>query len=424
MDNKKLEEKISGMDLNSIYNTSPKALKELTNDFCEKLVRLLMMKAKSINDQKGLLKYIKNAYGLWQKKTRIMWSEHPMMGGYPEYFDTMEANIDSDRYITTSGSVPVGSTEYYQFMSQQEVSKSSDTYSKEMVDAAIAAVKAQIPHFEYDQQNEKLSIVYGENKGKVNLDEVIEKKTKDVVNKQLEEIASTDADIDEMFVDIYGKDLVDQVNKEMKEEEKIDDYEDTAEFPPQTSQMPQAPKSSGQDEIEEEEWDDTFDNIFNKKVRPQEIKKTIEKVKSEKIKDRRFYYVAYRILKFIKWIPVEIAESDYLRWINCHFERGWENNKSQKKAFLFNLEGTVKRLNDLHPSEWKDDSLYGNLGKHYRLLAISFKNAFTYTMIDKKPVGDSESYEHLKDRVEFLSGAREYHGTLWAPDEAYINDGK
>lgn len=198
----------------------------------------------------------------------------------------------------------------------------------------------------------------------------------------------------------------------------------TAEIPPQTPHIPQTPKGSGQEEIEEEEWDDTFDYIFDERVRPQEIKRTIETVKSEKVKDRRFHYVAYRILKVIKWIPVEISESDYLRWINCHFKCGWENNKNQKKAFLFNLEGTVKKLDDLHPSEWKDDSLYGKLGKHYRLLAISFKNAFTYTMIDKKPIGDSESYEHLKDRVEFLSGAREYHGALWAHDEAYINDGK
>ena len=88
------------------------------------------------------------------------------------------------------------------------------------------------------------------------------------------------------------------------------------------------------------------------------------------------------------------------------------------------MEGTVKILDDLHPSEWKDDSLYGKLGKHYRLLALSFKNAFTVTMINGKPIADSESYEHLKDRVEFLSGARDYHGVLWAPNEAYINDGK
>ena len=177
-------------------------------------------------------------------------------------------------------------------------------------------------------------------------------------------------------------------------------------------------------EVNEEEWDDHFDFIFDKKINPKEVKKGIEKVKSEKIKDRRFYYVTYRILKILKWIPMELSESDYLRWINLHFNCGWENNMNQKKAFLFNLEGSVKKLDDLHPSEWKDNSIYGILGKHYRLLAISFKNTFTVTIINGKPVADSESFEHLKDRAEFLSGARDYHGALWTPDEAYINDGK
>ncbi len=200
--------------------------------------------------------------------------------------------------------------------------------------------------------------------------------------------------------------------------------ENTSEIPPQTPQMPQAPKGSGHEEKEEEEWDDTFDFIFDEKINPVEVKKAIETVKSEKIRDRRFYYVSFRILKVLKWIPIDTLESDYLKWINCHFECGWEKNKNQKKAFLFNLEGTVKVLDDLHPSEWEDDSLYGKLGKHYRLLALSFKNVFTMTIVNGKPDGESESYEHLRDRVEFLYGTRDVCGTLWAPEEAYVNDGK
>jgi hypothetical protein len=194
---------------------------------------------------------------------------------------------------------------------------------------------------------------------------------------------------------------------------------------PQTHQMPQPPKGSGQDVfVEGEEWDDTYDYIFDKKINPYKVKQAIETVKSERIKGRRFYYVAFRILKVLKWIPIETLESDYLKWINCHFKCGWEKNRNQKKAFLFNLEGTVKVLDDLHPSEWKDDLLYGKLGKDYRLLAISFKNTFTMTIINGQPVADSESYEHLKDRAEFLSGVQDMYGTLWAPEEAYINDGK
>lgn len=206
------------------------------------------------------------------------------------------------------------------------------------------------------------------------------------------------------------------------EKKETHQKENTTEIPPQTPKIPQSPKVSGQ---KDEEWDDTFDFIFDKKIKPWEVKRAIDTVESEKTKNRRFFYVSFRILKVLKWFPIDTPESDYLKWINCHFKCGWEKNKNQKKAFLFNLEGTVKEvLDDLHPSEWKDDSLYGKLGKHYRLLAVSFKNVFTMTIVDGKPDGESESYEHLKDRVNFLTGARDYHGALWAPDEAYINDGK
>ncbi len=175
---------------------------------------------------------------------------------------------------------------------------------------------------------------------------------------------------------------------------------------------------------QEEDWDDSLDFIFNKCVKPSEIKKTIESISSEKIKGRRFYYVAYRILKVIKWIPVTTAESEFLRWINLHFNCGWEKNTNQKKAFLFNLDGTVKMLVDLHPSEWKDDTIYSDLGKHYRLLALSFKNAFTQTIINGEPVDNSDSYEHLRDQPQFLTGAEMIFDMWHVPTEAYINNGK
>lgn len=245
-------------------------------------------------------------------------------------------------------------------------------------------------------------------------------------NKQSEAlfdyISDSDIALVRAVMDRYIKYL-----KDIRTEKGYQAKEDTIETPLKTPQIPLAPKGFGQEEEEEkkeeEKWDDTFDFIFDEKINPREVKRVIETVKSDKIKDRRFYYVSFRILKVLKWIPIETLESDYLRWINCHFKCGWEKNKNQKKAFLFNLEGTVKDLDDLHPSEWKDDSLYGKLGKYYRLLAISFKNTFTLTIINGKSVYNSESYEHLKDRVEFLSGARDVHGLLWAPDEAYINDG-
>jgi hypothetical protein len=317
---------------------------------------------------------------------------HRMLRRYAD-IDLSELEKEANSFVNTNSSV-----------NQDTWEDEEDFFENE------TSFKMLTSHTEYDEQNEKLTIVEKE----VDLSKTIEKVARSAFDKYMSELTASDEDIDEIFDE---------------DDERITKAENAA-----------LSKTGNQSGISglihsiaasaqtanniDEAWDDTYDFIFDKRVKPQEIKRAIEKVKSEKIKERRFYYVAYRILKVIKWIPVEVSDSDYLRWINCHFECGRETNENKKKAFLFNLEGSVKKLDDLHPSDWKDDSIYGKLGKHYRMLAISFKNTFTVTIINGKPVADSESYEHLKDRVEFLSETRDVHGLLWAPDEAYINDWK
>lgn len=435
MDNKDLEEKIAGMDLNSIYNTSPKALKELTNDFSEPLVRLLMMKAMTISGQKGLLKFIKKAYGIWQKRTKILWSEHPMVGGYPEYFDTMEANIDSDRIITTSGSVPVGSIEYYQLISQQKENKFSETDSNSIVNAAIAAVKAEIPHFEYDQQNEALSIVYGKDKGKVNLDEVVEKKTKDIVNKQLKENTCTDADIDEIFANEDGQVLGEKSSKDTDEEdEQYDEDEDTEEIEENEDDEEYEDEDNEENEDEDEvapevrEYDTTYDYIFDPRVKPEALFNAMKGIKyHNKITERRFYYVAYRVFDAINYFSKGTSEHQYLQWINLHFneyEDRWIDDHDHIYLFRFKLDGTAKKLK-VHPSKWNSIKMYSDLAAIHYKLANDLKNTFTFVEDDNgDELKDSESYEHLKDYPQYLSGAQWIVDKYLVPDDAYVNKGR
>lgn len=179
---------------------------------------------------------------------------------------------------------------------------------------------------------------------------------------------------------------------------------------------------------DEEIWDSSRDGIFNKKIKPQAVKKAIDTVESE-ITDRPYYYVAFRILKILKYIPLNTSPHDFLLWVNLHFNCGWSEERKKRHQLSFRLEGILKKLSKKHPSEWKDAAndgkkFWGNKNIEYYNLAISFKNVFTITMDKGKPVIDSESYEHLKDRVEFLSGARDICGSLWVSEEAYINNGK
>jgi len=173
-----------------------------------------------------------------------------------------------------------------------------------------------------------------------------------------------------------------------------------------------------------EDWDDSLDGIFNEKVKPTEIKKAISNITSDKITNRRFYYVVYRILKIINWIKSGDHESEFMQWVNLHFCCGWGKNKNRKKRFLFNLEDSAKNLDILHPSEWTDDTVKGGKGRHYRKLAMDLKKAFVQNLVKNQRVDDSESFEHLIDRPQFLRGAQWIIDKYLVPDGAYINNGK
>ena len=418
MDNKDLEEKIAGMDLNSIYNTSPKAIKELTNDFSEPLVRLLMMKAMTISEQKGLLKFIKKTYGIWQKRTKILWSEHPMVGGYPEYFDTMEANIESDRIITTSGSVPVGSIEYYQLISQQKERKFSETDSNSIVNAAIAAVKAEIPHFEYDQQNEALSIVYGKDKGKVNLDEVIEKKTKDVVNKQLEENTCTDDDIDEIFANENGQDLGEKSSKETAEDEQFDEDEDTEDI--EENEDDEEYEDEDEDEVSPKvrEYDTTYDFIFDPRVKPQAVKEALDNITTFDKCQHPFWFVFMKVLVHLHWIPISTYTKDVLKWASLQYELNWKT----KKQLSFSDIGGDKRDMNRESNEGKqkkikdtDITLWNTISKtefrdieKYRKFALLLKKTFIHFVVDGLEVKVVTDFNLGKprDRVKFMKSPK------------------
>ena len=429
MDNKDLKEKIAGMDLNSIYNTSPKALKELTNDYSEPLVRLLMMKAMTISGQKGLLKFIKKAYGIWQKRTKILWSEHPQVGGYPEYFDTMEANIDSDRIITTSGSVPVGSIEYYQLISQQKENKFLETDSNSIVNAAIAAVKAEIPHFEYDQQNEALSIVYGKDKGKVNLDEVIEKKTKDIVNKQLEENTCTDADIDEIFANEDEQDLGEKSSKETDEEdeqfdedtEEIDENQDDEEYEDEDDEeYEDEDEDEDEDEVAPEvrEYDTTYDFIFDPRVKPKEVKKALDIITTFDKCQHPFWFVFMKVLVHLQWIPTSTYTKDVLSWASLQYDLNWKT----KKQLSFSDIGGDKRDMNREANEGKqkkikntDITLWNTISKtefrdieKYRKFALLLKKTFVHFIVDGLEVKESTDFNLGKprDRVKFMKSPK------------------
>lgn len=203
--------------------------------------------------------------------------------------------------------------------------------------------------------------------------------------------------------------------------------EHKAEISPQTPKMPLAHKKSSHIHlIEDEEWDDTFDYIFNEKVKPQEIMRALVGiVRPKKISEVRFYYVSCRILEILNYLTEDALRTDFMRWINIHFKCGWPDDKEHKRRFSFALEGSSKNLENQHPSQWDENTIKGGSGIYHHQLAIKIKNAFTKTIINGEAIDDSNSFDHLIDRGQYLRFATHLRDNdYYIPEEAYINNGK
>lgn len=183
------------------------------------------------------------------------------------------------------------------------------------------------------------------------------------------------------------------------------------------------------DNIEDanEQWDDTYDHIFDKKVKPQALFNAMKGIKySGKITDRRFYYVAYRVLDAINYFSKGTSVHQYLQWINLHFndsENKWIDDHDHIYLFVFKLDGKAKELK-VHPSKWNTIDLYSDLAEIHYKLANDLKNTFTFVVDENgDELKGSESYEHLKDYPQYLSGAKWIVDRYLVPEEAYINKG-
>lgn len=168
-------------------------------------------------------------------------------------------------------------------------------------------------------------------------------------------------------------------------------------------------------------WNDSLDDIFDEKVKPQEIYKALKRnIPDKKLLGRPQHYVSFRILRILKYLKSDTTAKDYLKWINLHFNSGWSNDNA--------LKFRIKHKNEfdkLHPSKWESIDTKSKINESYYNYAIDLKNAFTQTIENGNRVDDSDSFEHLKDRPRFLSNAYEVdNDKYFVKDEDYINNGK
>lgn len=283
--------------------------------------------------------------------------------------------------------------------------------TKKMEYDKITTMSMPISYTKYDEQNEKLTIIEKE----VDLSKTIEKVARSAFDKYLSEQTASDEEIDEIF----------EENDERITKAENETFSSTDNLSSVSESIQPISASATPANTKEEEWDDSFDFIFDERVKPQEIKRALADIsRPKKISEVRFYYVSCRILEILNYLTEDALRTDFMRWINLHFKCGWPDDKEHKRRFSFALEGSSKNLEKQHPSQWDENTIKGGSGIYHHQLAIKLKNTFTQTMVNGKAVDDSDSFNKLRDRPEFLTGAKKIYDEYHVPEEAYINNGK
>ena len=170
---------------------------------------------------------------------------------------------------------------------------------------AKAEIESKIPRFEYDEKNEGLKIITGSDNHNNGKNESLEEIIKTTVKKYLDENTATDEDIDEIFADVYGKDLVDQVNREMAAANNVEEGHE------QTNQLP----VSNIDDNLRQQLADAQKTI-------DEQAKTIEKLQAEVEKMKSSYSVN---------IDMDVDYDDVNKWAKVIFFATVLNAAYQKK---------------------------------------------------------------------------------------------
>lgn len=102
MSHEELKRKIKTMKPGHIEIMSPSNFAMLTDNFCEELVKYILIQGETNERQRVLIKLIKNKYGEWRKEIGdVLWGS-PLYGSaskYPEYIKSLDFDIECGETI-------------------------------------------------------------------------------------------------------------------------------------------------------------------------------------------------------------------------------------------------------------------------------------------------------------------------------------
>jgi len=154
-----------------------------------------------------------------------------------------------------------------------------------------------------------------------------------------------------------------------------------------------------------EEWDDTFDDIFDNRIDVSKLPDAIRDIKSSSITDNKKIYVIFRVLVYIKWISnIRGAQKKFLKWYHYHIDHIKKEDIKDKDCSFTDINNGLKHT---EVNNWNENTMTNKaLSLNYQQFAITVKNKFTQTVVNGLAKDNCEfNAGKLIDRSEFIKGS-------------------
>lgn len=101
-----LLDRIKNLNVSLIKDMSSDVMLMMTDGYDESLVRNVLCVGKTNDEQRKIVKYIKEKYKCWKKDTEMLWGTPANPEKYPKFILAMQMDIECGLVITAEGSVP------------------------------------------------------------------------------------------------------------------------------------------------------------------------------------------------------------------------------------------------------------------------------------------------------------------------------
>ena len=271
MSQEELLERIKTLETSTIERMSFEGIAMLTDKFKEPLVKEVIIRGKTNDQQRKLFSVIKNGYREWMKDTNIMWGAMKALEKYPDYLNYILFNLECDFILTKKG-----------WEKEQRA-----TLEISPVTNFVQAYESALRNYNATANNEK----------------TVEEKT-DI--KQVEELCTNEEDNND----------ADEIDDE-NDAEEIDDENDEEEI----------------DDEHEDEDEEEAPIIFKDKIDEDEVIKKIKSLSSDKVDGIRRWYVFFRVFDYLEWLDKSVTQPLFISWVEHHF--GWKWKTEDFKSCPF-----------------------------------------------------------------------------------------